>query len=212
MLSEERKQQLAEQMGLSAPPKPRYHDIPLENSPTNLQRFMNFRKMVMLCNDTILTNSFWPYIPDCVVIDHMMDGTVYSGENCFATLIRTDIPPPVNDNITRATGIKPTMDFVNFLIWMGLVVKEHWTALRPRAMAPPLLCRGYGGKYYRRMPGAHPFLGIAMKFDLRPPDGQTVRDIRPQYGALVPMNMEERLKPENVFPTLAPGPSEPEAA
>jgi hypothetical protein len=211
-MTPERALELAKQMGLDEVPKPRYHDLPVPNNPINVGRLVNFKKMVMLCNDTILTNSFWPYIPDCVVIDHMMDGRIYSGENCFATLIRTDIPPPVNETITRTTGIKPTMDFVNFLIWMGLVVKEHWTALHPRAMAPPLLCRGYGGREYRKSVGAHPFLGIAMKFDMRPPDGQTMKDVQPQYGALIPMANGERMKVDHmVFPAGSP-PPEPEAA
>ncbi len=182
-------------MGLSEVPKPRYADLPPDNLP--LGQIVNFKKMVMLCNDTILTNSFWPFIPDCVVIDHGMDGSVYSGDNCFASLIRTDIPPPVNAKITRVTGIQPTMDFRNFLIWMGLILKEHWTRLKPRAMAPPLLCRGTGGRAYKRIPGARPFLGMAMKFDLRPPDGQTMADIQPEYGALIPVT--SRLKPDHLF-------------
>jgi hypothetical protein len=208
----ERQLEIAKSMGLSEVPKPRYHDLPVENNPINTGRLINFKKMVMLCNDTILTNSFWPYIPDCVVIDHQMDGRIYSGENCFATLIRTDVPPPVNDTITRNTGIKPTMDFVNFLIWMGLVLKEWWTVLKPRSMAPPLLCRGYGGREYRKSVGAHPFLGLAAKYDLRPPDGQTQADIRASYGALIPMNIESKMSPENVFLPKRTEPPPPEAA
>lgn len=183
-MTPERAEQLAKQMGLDEVPKSRYTDLPPDNLP--MGRLVEFKKMVMLCSDSILTNSFWRYIPDCVVIDHMMDGSVYSGENCFATLIRTDIPPPVNEKITRVTGIRPTMDFENYLLWLGLILKEYWTAMKPRAMAPPLLCRGYGGRLYRRIPGAKPFVGMAMKFDLRPPDGLTMRDVQPQYGCLLP--------------------------
>src|SRR5262249_3990857 len=88
--------------------------------------------------------------------------------------------------------------FSNFLLWMGVELRHHWTALKPRAMAPPLLCRGMGGRAYRKIPGARPFLGLAMKFDMRPPDGQTMRDIRPEYGMLLPMTTQDRLNADNV--------------
>jgi hypothetical protein len=198
VLTDERKLELAQQMGLAEVPKPRYETIPKENDPINMGRWLNFKKMVEICTDTILTNSFWPFIPDCVVIDHSMDPRTYTGDNCFAAMIRTDIPVPVSEQITRATGITGTMEFRNFLVWMGLILKEHWTALKPRAMAPPLLCRGAGGREYRKIPGARPFLGMAMKFDLRPPDAQTAADIRPEYGMLLPMTIEDKLKPDHV--------------
>lgn len=210
-MTPDRKQELAEQMGLSAPPKPRYEDLPVENNPINQDRWMNFRKMVSLCNDSILTNSFWRFIPDRCVIDHTMDPYTYSGENCFAIMIRTDVPPPVNEAITRKTGIRPSLEFVNYLLWMGVELEHHWTALHPRAMAPPLLCRGYPHRHGKRNWGAHPFLGMAMKFDLRPPDGLTVNDVRPQYGALIPMNLEDRLKADHVVMPEVPQQYQPDS-
>lgn len=208
MLTEERKLEIAREMGLAEVPKPRYHDLPVENSPINQDRWMNFRKMVMLCNDTILTNSFWPHIPDCVVIDHQMDPYTYSGDNCWCIMIRTDVPPPVSEQVTRNTGIQPTMEFRNFLIWMGLELKHHWTVLKPRAMAPPLLCRGYPhSRKSKRQWGAHPFLGMAMKFDMRPPDGGVMADIQLQHGLLLPLTLEDKLDPDHVvLPEVAATP------
>lgn len=194
-MTPERQKELAQQMGLDDVPKPRYEDIPPENVP--MGRLVEFKKMVML-GDRLLTAAFWRFIPDCVVIDHMMDGTTYSGDNCFGAMIRTDIPPPVNVKITRATGLRGTMETDNFLLWLGMILKEHWTALAPRAMAPPLISAGRGNNPKRgiTIPGARPFMGIAMKFDLRPPDGRTMADIQPSYGAIVPST--ERVRPDRL--------------
>lgn len=176
----ERAQELAEQLGLSRPPAPRYDDLPMDNA--EMGRLVNFRKAIMLV-DRILTSAFWPFIPDECVIDNMMDATSYSPGNCFCSMVRTDVPPPVNQKITRVTGMTKTLETRNFLLWMGIILKEHWTALRPRSMAPPLLFQTRGDP---KVPGARPAIGLCMKFDLRPPDGSSLDEIFANYGAIVP--------------------------
>lgn len=185
-------------MGLHKVPELRYDDVPDENVP--LEKKINLRKALMLV-DRIQTAAFEFYIPDEIIIDQTMDATVYSEGRTFAELVRTDIPPPSNDRIARATsrpdlgpGVRPVLSDRDFMVWLSLVFKWYWTGLSARRAAPPLIFSGRGD---RRKWGAKPFLGIIMKFDRTPADGRTVDDMVASVGVMVPPGQKADVKPDH---------------
>lgn len=179
-LSAEREQELARDMGLDKAPTPRYSDIPKPNQ--NIGGLIQFRKALMLV-DPLRTAAFHRYLNDSLFVDQTMDASVWSQEQSFAVMVRTDVPPPVNDPITRATGIRPTTDDQDYFRWLATCVLEQWTVLAARKMAPPLIFAG-GGKHWRRDPklkaaGAVPFMGVISKYERGPALGAN-------YGVIVP--------------------------
>ena len=182
-MTPEREQELASEYGLDHTPELRYDDVPEGNKPFNTGGLVTFHKTLALV-DTLRTAAFQRYIHDACAIDQTMDGRSWSREHSFATMIRTDVPPPVNQRITRATGIQPTKDDRDFFIWLANVVHEQWTILGAKRMAPPLIfC---GGDHWRRwskkerIAGAKPFMGVISKYEWE------VGVYGAEYGVIVP--------------------------
>lgn len=179
-LSAEREQQLARDMGLDKAPTPRYSDIPKPNQ--NIGGLITFRKSLMLV-DQLRTAAFHKYLNDALFIDQTMDAAVWSAEQSFAVMCRTDVPPPVNERITRATGIRPTTDDRDYFQWLASCVLEQWTVLGAKKMAAPLIFAGGDRKWKRdvklKAAGAVPFMGVISKYERGPTLGAN-------YGVIVP--------------------------
>ena len=134
--------------------------------------------------DQLRTAAFQKYVPDSCLVDQTMDASSWSPQRSFSIMVRTDVPPPVNERITRATGIRPTLDDRDYFIWLAQVVAEQWTVLGARKMAPPLIyCGGDHWKRWskkERIAGAKPFMGVITKYDW------TIGEYGAEYGAIVP--------------------------
>jgi hypothetical protein len=194
----EREAELAAQYGLDEVPTPRYEDLPEPNKPFNTSGLVTFHKTLALV-DRLRTAAFHRYIHDSCIIDQTMDASVWSPEHSFTAMIRTDVPLPVNERITRATGIQPTMDDRDYFMWLRDVVSEQWTVLGAKKMAPPLIyC---GGDHWRRwskkerLSGAKPFMGFIAKYDWTP------GVYGAEYGLIVPTG--QAIKPSNQVVLLA---------
>ena len=182
-MTPERERELAAEYGLDKAPELRYDDVPEGNVPFNTGGLVLFHKTLALV-DSLRTAAFQHYLSDKCVIDQTMDARSWSRQYSFSTMVRTDVPPPVNERITRATGIRPTLDDRDYFIWLRDKVSEFWTILGAKKMAPPLIyC---GGDHWRRwskkerIAGAKPFMGVIMKFDWTP------GVYGAEYGVIVP--------------------------
>jgi hypothetical protein len=183
-LSPERALELARGFGLDEVPVPRYDDVPEGNAPSSTVGLVTFKKSIMLV-DHLRTVAFHRYLHDSCVIDQTMDASQWSPKHSYSVMVRTDVPPPVNERITRATGIKPTQDDRDFFQWLANVVWEQWTIVGAVRMAPPLIFAG--GDQYRRwskrekVAGARPFMGVISKYEVGGP--------RATYGVITPHDM-----------------------
>lgn len=174
-----RAQELAEELGLDAPPPLRYDDVPEANQETRFSP--SFHKALQLV-DQIETWAFERFIPDACVIDPNIDARMAGDpELHFAVCVRTDRPPPSNPLIFRSTGIKPdSMDKGNFYRWLAVEVARMFTETGAKAMGVPLIFRTKGKR------DVVPFVGAICKFDRTPPDGQKMQDQMANVGLLVP--------------------------
>ena len=174
-----RAQELAAELGLDAPPTPRYDDVPEANTETRFSP--KFHKALQLV-DQIETWAFERFIPDSCVIDPNIDARAAGDpELHFAVCVRTDRPPPSNDLIHRSTGIKPDdMSKGNFYQWLAVEVARMFTETGAVAMGVPLIFRTKGKR------DIVPFVGAICKFDRTPPDGQKMHDQMANVGVLIP--------------------------
>jgi hypothetical protein len=149
-------------LGLSEEPAQRWETTP---GIPDLGGLVQFKK-ALSCIDPLDTAAFEHYIPDSVVIDQAIDTRAYVRGWSRAIVIPTDVPIPTGPMVTRSTGIYSEPTAPNHYRWLALEVKRHFDELGARAIGPPLIFRtsGYGG--------TRPLLGVIMKLDLTPPDGQ----------------------------------------
>lgn len=185
-MTPERERELAREMGLDAPPTPRTA-IPTANRPIPAWFKPKFYKALELV-DMIETYAFERFIPNHLVIDKAMDARAYAPDNSFAVCIRIDKPPPSDDRIWRATGIKPTwhpeaLQADNLYRWLGIEVARLYTEYGATSMAPPLVFRTKGSRWN---PLIIPILGAVCKFEIKVPMGLTREDVYPNIGALIP--------------------------
>lgn len=192
MISPQRDQELAEAFGLDRVPENRYEDIPTPNRPTSMAGLITFKKTFMLV-DRLRTAAFWRFLDDRMVIDQSMDASIWSRDMSWGVSVRTDVPPPVNERITRATGIKPTLDDPNYFIWLNNKLYETYQLEGAVAMAPPLIWAA-GNKSWLRDPkkiaaGAVPMLGVIAKFKTGGP--------KANLGVIVPSKQKDSIDPEH---------------
>ena len=123
-------EELAREFGLYEIPKPRV-EIPKANKPIPKWFKPNFFKALMLV-DQIETWAFERFIPSVCIVDPSIDVRSLSDnrEDHAAVLVRTDQPPPSNDLVWRATGVKPpghpdAMSKENFFRWLGVEVANE---------------------------------------------------------------------------------------
>jgi hypothetical protein len=187
-MDEARALELAREMGLDKPPPLRYDDAPKahKDAPTWLKpKFLKALQLV----DQIETWAFEKFIPDVCTIDQSIDAHVQGNpELHFAVCVRTDRPPPSNDLVWRATGIKPVghpeaMGAANFYQWLAIEVANMYREVGAKSMGVPLIFRTKGSRFN---PLVIPFVGAICKFDRRPPDGQRMADQMANVGVLVP--------------------------
>lgn len=184
MIDAKRKQELAEQLGLDKPPVPRM-PVPEENKPIPREFRPTFYKALQLV-DQIETWAFERFIPDTCAIDQTMDARIHDPQRSACIIVRTDVPPPSNPLIHRATGITPDeASPENFYLWLAIEVRRAYTEWGARRMAPPLIIRTQGKKR-RWFSSIVPFIGAITKFDLRISDGSTLDSAAANVGCLVP--------------------------
>lgn len=170
-MTPERELELAREYGLDEVPVPRYDDVPAGNAPSSTAGLITFKKAIMLV-DHLRTAAFHRYLSDSILIDQTMDSSVWSPQHSFSVMVRTDVPPPVNERITRATGIRATQDDRDFFMWLRDVVYQQWTILGAKKMAPPLIYAGgsHAWRFSKKLwaDGARPFMGVIAKYDWTP--------------------------------------------
>lgn len=191
-MTPERAQEMARELGLDAPPPPRYNDLPTPNPTTELSpKLLKALQLV----DQIETWAFEKFIPTHLEIDRNIDARVQGPpEYHFAVCVRTDMPPPSNPRIARATKIKPNdMGVDNFYRWLAVEIANMAKELGTVKLGPPLIFRTNG----KKSKGIVPFVGAICKFDRTPPSGQTMESMMADVGVLVPAEM--RVKPANLF-------------
>jgi hypothetical protein len=182
-------------MGLDEVPVPRTA-VPEPNRPIPAWFKPKFYKALQLV-DMIETYAFERFIPNHLVIDKTLDARSYGPDNSFAVCIRIDKPPPSNDQLWRATGIKPTwhpeaLQADNLYRWLGIEVARLYAEYGATAMAPPLVFRTKGSRWN---PLVVPILGAVCKFEIKVPAGLTREDIYPNVGCLIPSGTY--VKPEH---------------
>lgn len=153
-----------EDLGLSEPPKPRW-ETTAGFSDLNARELVNFKK-ALACVDPLDTAAFEHYIPSGVVVDKAIDTRAFTRGWSRAIVIPTDVAIPSGPLVERATGIGTEPNARNHYLFLAIEVKRHYDELGAKAMGPPLVFRTNGGG------GARPLLGVIMKLDLTPPDGQ----------------------------------------
>ena len=201
-MNRERELELARELGLDAPPPPRYDDLPTPNKPTPEWVRPKFLKALQLV-DQIETWAFEKFIPSVCEIDHNIDARVQGNpELHFAVCIRTDKPPPSNKRIANAIKVRPDdMGVDNFYRWLGVEIANQYRGLGARKMGVPLIFRTVGNRF---KPWVVPFVGAICKFDRTPPTGQTMDDMVADVGVLVPANTP--VKASHVFVPMNPTP------
>lgn len=163
------RQQALDALGLANAPAPRLPGLWEQPAAPPGKQILNFKKALQLV-DPIETATFAKYIPDDVIIDQAMDARSFSTEGSKCVMLRTDVPIPSVRAVFRSTGIGSEPNAHNHYLWLGQELGRHFLELGARAMAPPLVFRTNGAN------GTVPFLGLVMRLDLRPKDGQTVLD------------------------------------
>jgi hypothetical protein len=181
-------EELAREFGLYELPKPRV-DVPKPNKPIPRWWKPSFLKALTLV-DQIDTWAFERFIPSVCVIDPSIDVRSLTDnlEDHAAVLIRTDQPPPSNDLVWRATGVKPTghpdsISKENFLRWLGVEVANEYRRVGARKMGVPLV---YSTQAPRFKPWIVPYIGAICRFDRTPPDGMRKEDLTANIGVMVP--------------------------
>jgi hypothetical protein len=124
--------------------------------------------------DPILTAKFARYIPDAMIVDSAIDTLSYRPDWSFCMTVRTDIPPPVNPLMTRVTGIAPVIDDGNFMLWIGRELENRANELGSFRIGPPQVFR------------TKDLMGVMVKYDRTPVDGQTIHDREASIGILLP--------------------------
>lgn len=154
-------QEALDDLGLSEAPKQRWDTTP-ELADITPRGMVNLKK-AMACIDALDTAAFANYIPDQVVIDQAMSARSFTRGWTRVVYIPTNVPIPTGQAVERAIGISSEPTAQNHYRWLAVEVKRHFVELGARSMAPPLLFRTNGDR---------PILGVIMKFDLTPVDGQ----------------------------------------
>jgi hypothetical protein len=203
-MTPQRAAELAAELGLDAPPPPRYDDLPEENPETPNWVRPKFLKALQLV-DQIETWAFEKFIPSVCEIDHNIDAHVQGPpELHFAVCIRTDRPPPSNKRIANATKIKPDDTGVdNFYRWLGVEIANQYRGLGARKMGVPLIFRTKGSRF---KPWIVPYVGAIVKFDRTPAAGLKMDDMVADVGVMVPAGTH--VKPSHVFVPMNPSPVE----
>jgi hypothetical protein len=201
--------ELAREFGLDSVPQPRV-SVPQRTPPIPSWFKPKFFKALQLV-DQIETWAFERFIPAGCVIDQSIDARILTDdiELHAAVLVRTDMPPPSNDLIWRATGVKPSghpeaMSTENFYRWLAIEVANEYRRIGARAMGVPLIFRTKGDP---KNPVVVPYVGAICKFDRRPPDGRTRADMVAGVGVLVPA--ETPLRDDHKVTVLMDEPKDP---
>lgn len=198
-MTPERALELARELGLDSVPKPRYSDLPEENPETPNHARPKFLKALQLV-DQIETWAFERFIPDFCVIDHNIDAHVMGNpELHFAVCVRTDMPPPSNARIARATGIRVgSVDQGNFYQWLAVEVGNAYREIGAKKMGVPLI---FSTLKDPKKSWSIPYLGAICKFDRTPPDGSRMDDMVANRGLLIPWDTP--VKKENAVLAVA---------
>ena len=192
MIPAQTEQELAEAFGLDRVPENRYEDLPTPNKPSSMAGLITFKKSLMLV-DHLRTVASHRFLDDRMVIDQAMDAGFWSPEQSWAVCVRTDVPPPVNERITNATGIRATMNDPDYFRWLNSKLYETYQLVGALAMAPPLIWACGNRRWLKdaklRAAGAVPLMGVIAKFKL----GGT----RANLGVIVPAADKDSIDPQH---------------
>lgn len=161
------------QLGLSEVPKPRYDDLPAVPETPDIGRLVNHTKAKMLV-DPLLTAKFTRYIPDEMIVDPAIDTLSFRPDWSIDIQIDTTRAPSVNAKLTRVTGIRPVIDDGNFMLWLGLEIKNRAAYFGSYRIGPPQVYR------------TKEYMGVMVKFDRTPQNGRTIHDSEADIGLLMP--------------------------
>lgn len=169
---EARKQEIAAELGLDKLPSARM-DMPDEQKPVPTGFMIKWKKAASLI-DPIETAAFGKYIPDGCAIDQGMDARSPSAsrDENWAINCRTDQEIPSNLRVVRSTGIGSIPNANNHYLWLANELDAAYKVSGARAMSPPLVFRTNGHE------NTVPLLGILVRWNLTPQDGQTKADLK----------------------------------
>ena len=183
--------EIADDLGLSELPPPRYGDIPKEMaSPEELGEVMRFKKALTLV-DPIATAAFSRFIPNQMIVDQGIDARGWSRGYSFAVQIRTDKPPVVNRKVTAATGITKELNERNFYAQIALRMYQLYVEMGAHCVSPPLIFRT---TVKDRRTGARPLIGAIFKFGRVPRDGSLLESIQSGWGLLHDAALETKTR------------------
>lgn len=170
------------ELHLKAEPESRY-DLPKEpedgaRAETSAAS-VNFLKAVSLV-DYLATAKFQRFIPDEIQIDASVDTYGFVPGYSHAVMVRTDIPVPTSKKLTASTGIRGVKDESDFMLWLALELRRAYAEFGASGCSKPLIFRTNGHDH------TVPFIGVIVKFVLKPKDGQTIADLRNDWGVVAP--------------------------
>ncbi len=187
--------EILRECGLTEAPKIRYEDLPGPVGTPDTSRLVNWAKALQLV-DHLLSLKFEKFIPDWLVIDTSIDVQSFKDEWSICPTVRRDIKPPVNDLVTRQTGITASLDLENLMRWLALETGNIANVFGTKRMGRPLVWMTTEKDLSR---GIYPLLGVMLKFDRTPPDGLTVDEMTANLGVLTPAPIES-MDPEEIAP------------
>ena len=167
-MTPEERESIRKELGLDTLPAPR-GPVPQEHPPVSPGGLLNFHK-ALSCVDALSTAAFERFIPPSVVIDQSLSARTFHPFFSKAVSIRTDLPPPVDERITRLTGIPYERSDRAFFAWLAQELRILFEGHAPRASSPPLIFRTDGFE------GTVPLMGFIVFFDMSPADGETLED------------------------------------
>jgi hypothetical protein len=187
--------EILRECGLAEVPKIRYEDLPGPVGSTDTSRLVNWAKARQLV-DPLMSARFERFIPDDIVIDLTIDTSSFKDEWSICPTVRRDIKPPVNDLVTRQTGITESLDLDNLMRWLALEIGNIATAFGTKRMGRPMVWMTTQKDESR---GIYPLLGVMCKFDRTPPYGMTQDEMTANLGVLTPPPIES-MDPEEIAP------------
>lgn len=207
-LNPARESEVLAELGLTELPKPRFEapkdlpKIPKEFRP----KFWESMQLI----DSLESAAFERFIPPECAVDLGIDPYVRDPELSFAILVRTDLPPPVDNRLAAAMGVGRWRDPSEWgrvrYAMLASDLRFQYEYLGASSMSRPLVFRA--GAPRRAIPGYHnrgrprarthwpiPFVGIHCKVVVKVASGLTRDDMKAGLGLLMPKKKSDWFGP-----------------